>query len=125
MPRRSARRPRRRDAVIEALAAELAHGAAAAATATRSAPLALRVRERTGQKGKALFHPIRLALTGEPEGLEAGSRGAGDRARRASDGRCVGSGDPAAGESRGAAERAGGVLTQPSTAEGDVTRQPT
>jgi hypothetical protein len=28
------------------------------------------VRERTGQKGKALFHPIRLALTGEPEGLE-------------------------------------------------------
>ena len=32
--------------------------------------LATRVRERTGQKGKALFHPIRLALTGEPEGLE-------------------------------------------------------
>jgi glutamyl-tRNA synthetase/nondiscriminating glutamyl-tRNA synthetase len=29
-----------------------------------------RVRERTGQKGKALFHPIRLALTGEAEGLE-------------------------------------------------------
>lgn len=29
-----------------------------------------RVRERTGQKGKALFHPIRLALTGEPDGLE-------------------------------------------------------
>jgi hypothetical protein len=28
------------------------------------------VRERTGQKGKALLHPIRLALTGEPEGLE-------------------------------------------------------
>jgi glutamyl-tRNA synthetase/nondiscriminating glutamyl-tRNA synthetase len=32
--------------------------------------LATRVRERTGQKGKALFHPIRLALTGEQEGLE-------------------------------------------------------
>jgi hypothetical protein len=32
--------------------------------------LAARVRERTGQKGKALFHPIRLALTGEPEGVE-------------------------------------------------------
>ena len=31
---------------------------------------ATRVRERTGQKGKALFHPIRLVLTGEPEGLE-------------------------------------------------------
>ncbi|MSO83890.1 MAG: glutamate--tRNA ligase [Acidobacteria bacterium] len=28
------------------------------------------VRERTGQKGKSLLHPIRLALTGEPEGLE-------------------------------------------------------
>jgi glutamyl-tRNA synthetase/nondiscriminating glutamyl-tRNA synthetase len=32
--------------------------------------IAARVRERTGAKGKALFHPIRLALTGEPEGLE-------------------------------------------------------
>jgi hypothetical protein len=32
--------------------------------------LAARVRERTGQKGKALFHPIRVALTGEAEGLE-------------------------------------------------------
>jgi glutamyl-tRNA synthetase len=32
--------------------------------------MAARVRERTGQKGKALLHPIRLALTGEPEGLE-------------------------------------------------------
>ena len=31
---------------------------------------ATRVRDRTGLKGKALFHPIRLALTGEPEGLE-------------------------------------------------------
>ncbi len=29
-----------------------------------------RVRERTGQKGKSLLHPIRLALTGEAEGLE-------------------------------------------------------
>ncbi len=28
------------------------------------------VRERTGQKGKSLLHPIRLALTGEAEGLE-------------------------------------------------------
>jgi glutamyl-tRNA synthetase len=32
--------------------------------------LASRVRERTGQKGRALFHPIRLAMTGESEGLE-------------------------------------------------------
>ena len=55
--------------VLDALADELA----------RSGPLvdresfravAARIRERTGQKGKALFHPIRLALTGEPEGLE-------------------------------------------------------
>jgi glutamyl-tRNA synthetase/nondiscriminating glutamyl-tRNA synthetase len=32
--------------------------------------VAARVRERTGQKGRALFHPIRLALTGESEGVE-------------------------------------------------------
>jgi nondiscriminating glutamyl-tRNA synthetase len=32
--------------------------------------MAGRLRERTGSKGKALFHPIRIALTGEPEGME-------------------------------------------------------
>jgi hypothetical protein len=32
--------------------------------------MAARLREQTGAKGKALFHPIRLALTGEAEGLE-------------------------------------------------------
>jgi hypothetical protein len=32
--------------------------------------MAARVRERTGQKGRALFHPIRVALTGEPAGPE-------------------------------------------------------
>lgn len=32
--------------------------------------MAGRIRQRTGAKGKALFHPIRLALTGEAEGLE-------------------------------------------------------
>ena len=26
--------------------------------------------KKTGQKGKALFHPIRVALTGEPDGPE-------------------------------------------------------
>jgi glutamyl-tRNA synthetase len=31
---------------------------------------ASRVRDRTGQKGKSLFHPIRLALTGEGSGME-------------------------------------------------------
>ncbi len=31
---------------------------------------AAEVRAQTGQKGKALFHPIRLALTGRPEGPE-------------------------------------------------------
>jgi nondiscriminating glutamyl-tRNA synthetase len=31
---------------------------------------AQRVREKTGQKGKALFHPIRVALTGHHEGPE-------------------------------------------------------
>ena len=29
-----------------------------------------RVKEKTGQKGKALFHPIRVVLTGEAEGPE-------------------------------------------------------
>ena len=38
--------------------------------ATRSAPMANRVKEKTGQKGKALFHPIRVALTGEGGGPE-------------------------------------------------------
>jgi glutamyl-tRNA synthetase/nondiscriminating glutamyl-tRNA synthetase len=32
--------------------------------------MANRVKERTGQKGKALFHPIRVALTGEAGGPE-------------------------------------------------------
>lgn len=32
--------------------------------------MAARVRERTGQKGKALFHPIRVALTGSEGGPE-------------------------------------------------------
>ena len=32
--------------------------------------MAARVREKTGQKGKALFHPIRAALTGEAGGPE-------------------------------------------------------
>jgi nondiscriminating glutamyl-tRNA synthetase len=32
--------------------------------------MASRVKERTGQKGKALFHPIRVALTGEGGGPE-------------------------------------------------------
>jgi glutamyl/glutaminyl-tRNA synthetase len=56
-------------AVIEALANELAESAPLVdRDAFRNA--AARVREKTGQKGKALFHPIRLALTGESEGLE-------------------------------------------------------
>jgi|RhiMethySRZTD1v2_1073278.scaffolds.fasta_scaffold01535_26 nondiscriminating glutamyl-tRNA synthetase len=32
--------------------------------------LAKRVQQASGAKAKALFHPIRLALTGEPEGIE-------------------------------------------------------
>jgi glutamyl-tRNA synthetase len=56
-------------AVIAALREELAAGPRLRdKDAFRAA--AARVRERSGQKGKALFHPIRLALTGEPEGLE-------------------------------------------------------
>ena len=59
----------RREAVIDALAEELERSdRCSTSEAFRAA--ATRVRERTGQKGKALFHPIRLALTGETEGLE-------------------------------------------------------
>ena len=49
---------------------------------------AARVRQRTGQKGKALFHPIRVALTGEPDGPELDLAGAGDRHGRRTAGVC-------------------------------------
>ena len=56
-------------AVIDSLAGALAAtGPLLDRDAFRAAAAA--VRERTGQKGKALFHPIRLALTGEAEGVE-------------------------------------------------------
>jgi glutamyl/glutaminyl-tRNA synthetase len=56
-------------AVVDALAEDLrAAGPLLDRETFRAA--ATRVREKTGQKGKALFHPIRLALTGETEGLE-------------------------------------------------------
>ena len=55
--------------VVEALADELAAGAILSDKEAFRA-LAARVRDRTKQKGKSLFHPIRLALTGETEGLE-------------------------------------------------------
>ena len=56
-------------AVISALVEELAAGAPLVDRETFRAMVA-RLRERTGQKGRALLHPVRLALTGEPEGLE-------------------------------------------------------
>jgi nondiscriminating glutamyl-tRNA synthetase len=56
-------------AVIEGLAVELAQTPPMLDREAFRA-MASRVRERSGQKGKALFHPIRLVLTGEPEGLE-------------------------------------------------------
>jgi glutamyl-tRNA synthetase len=55
--------------VIDALAAELA-GSPPMLDRESFRAVAARVRDRAGQKGKALFHPIRLALTGEAEGLE-------------------------------------------------------
>lgn len=55
--------------VVDALVAELASGEPLLDKEAFRA-LAARVRERTGQKGKALFHPIRLVLTGEAEGME-------------------------------------------------------
>ncbi len=55
--------------VLVALEAELR---ASAPLTTKEAfrELAGRVRATTGAKGKALFHPIRVALTGEAEGME-------------------------------------------------------
>ena len=55
--------------VIVALAEELSQAAPLIDKESFRA-LAGRVRERTGQKGKALFHPIRIVMTGEQEGLE-------------------------------------------------------
>jgi len=56
-------------AIVTALAEELA---SAPPMLDRQAfrAMASRVKDRTGHKGKALFHPLRLVLTGEPEGLE-------------------------------------------------------
>jgi nondiscriminating glutamyl-tRNA synthetase len=54
-------------AVIAALAEEIT-GPLTDREAFRA--VAARVRERTGQKGKALFHPIRAALTGDISGPE-------------------------------------------------------
>lgn len=55
--------------VIEALAEELKSSPPLVDKETFRAA-AGRVKDRSGQKGKALFHPIRLALTGAAEGLE-------------------------------------------------------
>ncbi len=55
--------------VVDALRGELAHRAPMLDRDAFRA-MAAGVRERTGLKGKALFHPIRLVLTGESEGLE-------------------------------------------------------
>ena len=57
-------------AVIDALAEELAASRRRCSIAKRSARRRRACARRTGQKGKALFHPIRLALTGEAEGIE-------------------------------------------------------
>jgi len=56
-------------AVVEALASELA-GAPRLHDRAAFREMAARVRERAGQKGRALFHPIRVALTGEAGGPE-------------------------------------------------------
>ena len=54
--------------VIDGLARELASAGTLDREAFRAA--AARVRQATGQKGKHLFHPIRVALTGEAGGPE-------------------------------------------------------
>ena len=55
-------------AVVGALAEELA--SAPRLDRERFRAVANQVKARTGQKGKALFHPIRVALTGRAEGPE-------------------------------------------------------
>ncbi|MEQ1898648.1 MAG: glutamate--tRNA ligase [Vicinamibacterales bacterium] len=55
--------------VIAALAEE-AVGAGPLMDKDQFRALAGRVRQRTGAKGRALFHPIRIALTGESSGME-------------------------------------------------------
>ena len=55
--------------VLMALAEELSAGGPLMDRETYRAA-ATRVREQTRAKGPGLFHPIRLALTGEPQGLE-------------------------------------------------------
>jgi glutamyl/glutaminyl-tRNA synthetase len=55
-------------AVVGALAEELA--AAPRLDRERFRAVANQVKSRTGHKGKALFHPIRIALTGRAEGPE-------------------------------------------------------
>jgi nondiscriminating glutamyl-tRNA synthetase len=55
-------------AVVGALAEELA--SAPRLDRERFREVANRVKARTGQKGKTLFHPIRVALTGRAEGPE-------------------------------------------------------
>jgi nondiscriminating glutamyl-tRNA synthetase len=55
-------------AVVTTLAEELAH--APRLDRERFRAIANQVKARTGQKGKGLFHPIRLALTGRAEGPE-------------------------------------------------------
>ena len=54
--------------VVQALAEELQ--SAPRLDRERFRAVANQVKARTGQKGKALFHPIRIVLTGRPEGPE-------------------------------------------------------
>ena len=56
-------------AVIESLAREL-ETSAPLVDRDEFRAMAKRVQQASGAKGKALFHPIRLALTGEAEGIE-------------------------------------------------------
>ena len=56
-------------AVIDALAAEL-DGSTPLTDREAFRAMAKRVQQASGAKGKSLFHPIRLALTGESEGME-------------------------------------------------------
>jgi glutamyl-tRNA synthetase len=64
-----AQEAREASAVIDSLARDLETSPPLIDRETFRA-MAKRVQQRSGAKGKQLFHPIRLALTGEPEGIE-------------------------------------------------------
>jgi glutamyl-tRNA synthetase len=59
-------------AVLREAGPEFFHAAAAAWSAGDPGAFTTRLRQATGHKGRSLFHPLRVALTGEADGPELG-----------------------------------------------------